>query len=520
MGLAESIDNAQLEIITIDAKAAVNAMIKNAFVASLIKHYSRAFHKLLTQRVFDAIYPTDLKPLPQPDAIFALLPPSTRLFIGTRVIEYLRAEDVAFSAFTSSKGRDLKLGKIFGQSLKFSMGVEDIDELEEEVRFGTCVVYPTSSLEKHICFARMAPIIVVKIRCDNNLLVQIGSFDSGKLTSCCKLPGGKLKPGEVADDGLQRILNDKLAPFAEFIDWREAAVNLIEQQSKSYGIPSRYIQTMFIGRLSTGKMWRFCPRYKADYTPPRRISVVSRNSDRNSSIDPPKGMSIMPVQGSADKVALYSWLSQEEYDSLNNKRGEETLQQVIDQFKLLDASGELLREPDHLDSPSDSEDSEDCSDSEDLGKVHFEDDKREGTSLGPAMRACFADVSDFDKGDKVVVRKSSITKGKHAVVLDPDWNGLIKVRMYEDDEKFHIKSVQNHELVHNKACYQAGDRVRVTKDSRTQGKIAVVIEPDWCGLVKVRMEKANNKGQIKSFTNEELEDWPVDDKSLFSEYSF
>jgi len=50
-----------------------------------------------------------------------------------------------------------------------------------------------------------------------------------------------------------------------------------------------------------------------------------------------------------------------------------------------------------------------------------------------------------------------------------------------------------------------GDKVRVLKDSRTNGAVATVVDPNWQGLVKVEMDEADEKGNIKSYLQADLE---------------
>jgi len=114
------------------------------------------------------------------------------------------------------------------------------------------------------------------------------------------------------------------------------------------------------------------------------------------------------------------------------------------------------------------------------------------------------------KGDKVMVTKESGMKGKLATVIDPFWqNFFVKVRMDDLDVKGIIKSYKPSELELRTSAHQAGDRVRVNQDGSMKGKYGVVLDADWNGLVKVEMEEADPQmGHITSYEAAELDaDW-------------
>jgi len=53
--------------------------------------------------------------------------------------------------------------------------------------------------------------------------------------------------------------------------------------------------------------------------------------------------------------------------------------------------------------------------------------------------------------------------------------------------------------------FMIGDRVKIIKNSRTLGKLAAVLDPDWHGLVKVNLDEPDEKGKTKSFKSFDLE---------------
>ena len=145
------------------------------------------------------------------------------------------------------------------------------------------------------------------------------------------------------------------------------------------------------------------------------------------------------------------------------------------------------------------------------------DQDRSGTITEEEFKTWFMDGADglhstlksvFAVGDRVKIIKVGSQTGRECIVLDPSWSGRVKVRMCDaakNDEKA-IKSYFAKDLlmvlprlVVND--FSPGDKVKVVKHGSSKyGAICVVIEPNWNGRVKVRME-----GKVKSYKCENIE---------------
>jgi len=146
--------------------------------------------------------------------------------------------------------------------------------------------------------------------------------------------------------------------------------------------------------------------------------------------------------------------------------------------------------------------------------MHEKDEKGEVKSF---TETDLEHINIFEVSDRVKIMKETRLKGKTATVIDPCWrkyNGstLVQVRMDEKDEEGEVKSFKEADL-EGLNTFEAGDRVRVMKQTRLKGKTATVLDPFWrkCNgytLVQVKMDEADEKGEVKSFTQGDLE--PLD----------
>jgi serine/threonine protein kinase len=114
----------------------------------------------------------------------------------------------------------------------------------------------------------------------------------------------------------------------------------------------------------------------------------------------------------------------------------------------------------------------------------------------------------FSRGDRVRITKESRTKGKTAVVIQPYWHGLVKVMMEEEDEKGMTKSFRATQLElitenQEEVVFEKGDRVVILKKGLLKGKYAVVVDPSSNGTVKVRVEDFGSASPSESGSGDE-----------------
>jgi hypothetical protein len=91
-----------------------------------------------------------------------------------------------------------------------------------------------------------------------------------------------------------------------------------------------------------------------------------------------------------------------------------------------------------------------------------------------------------------------------SVVRNKD-SGCVKRAPLLDRSFAPISTADASDRLHQDIDFKKGDKVRVTKESRARGRLAVVLEPRWYGLVQVELEDDGYKGQVKTFLPAELE---------------
>lgn len=119
---------------------------------------------------------------------------------------------------------------------------DGLKELENEVEAGDCdlVLEPDESI------FRLVTIAALRLeRDDGRILTQIGKCIKGQTVVSCTLPGTKLHVGELPGDAVRRLLNNKLRAFTDEVTLSSRIVDTQEKVSKKYGVPSRYMRTLF-----------------------------------------------------------------------------------------------------------------------------------------------------------------------------------------------------------------------------------------------------------------------------------
>eukprot|EP00935_MAST-01C_sp_MAST-1C-sp1_P001058 g1058.t1 len=114
-------------------------------------------------------------------------------------------------------------------------------------------------------------------------------------------------------------------------------------------------------------------------------------------------------------------------------------------------------------------------------------------------------VPVWTKGDFVRIIKAGSKNGQKAMVTNPDWEGRVQVRMLESENPNEIKSYMATELGHYikvSMVWEKGDLVTILKEGSRKGQKAEVMNPDWEGRVRVKMAA---DGAIESYTADELE---------------
>jgi hypothetical protein len=245
---------------------------------------------------------------------------------------------------------------------------QTIAKLQNEVKDGICTIYPSKTGKS----MRLLGITVVRIACEDRYLVNVGKVAKGKISTSCKLPGAKRRPEDkYAEDTLHYVLQNKLTPFADYLELTWSQQNMVDQDSKSFGIPSKYLQSVNHATLPPPLMYALAPVYtpqdskSSNSTPtPRRMSrqglpavmggqkppleASNRHRSFTSSLSTTDHRIMVVHNGVDPEHNLYAWISDDDFNVLSGKDGDEILQGWIESLNLVNGAGltDGLRNPD------------------------------------------------------------------------------------------------------------------------------------------------------------------------------
>merc|ERR1712203_888536 len=98
----------------------------------------------------------------------------------------------------------------FNFGANFWGATDRIHRLEEEVRLGQSIVMITGAGE----LQRVTALVVLHVKnASGEIFVELGKWVSGKAQPSCKLPGAKMKEGELPADSMRRMLKEELWPL-------------------------------------------------------------------------------------------------------------------------------------------------------------------------------------------------------------------------------------------------------------------------------------------------------------------
>jgi len=125
-------------------------------------------------------------------------------------------------------------------------------ELEHEVQAGKCHLVKRGAHESQGCL-RIMRIVLLHLRNPDGLLcVQLAHYCRGGGVDSLDMnfPGGKVLGNETPEDGIHRLINDRLRPFKSCISIVSSHTKIEVQASASFGITTKYIKTIFEAELA------------------------------------------------------------------------------------------------------------------------------------------------------------------------------------------------------------------------------------------------------------------------------
>lgn len=301
------------ELLALDAAAMLEGLMRHAVVKEVVAKYGRLFHaQLVAAGPPHSEYPSDLEvPFTDYGDLVLSMDQETQALIGQATLHVLKKR----KDHRSSQRR--------------------IQMLEDEVAAGRCAVHMDGAGQ----VVRAVAISVVRLlRPDGRLLVHLGRCEDGTIIPLCRLPGGKIGPGDTAREVAERTL-DELAPLVGRGDFLHTEHEVDWRESPTFGTRTRYLRTVEtvcaegMGsaeslEVSTQRFWKW-----------RSTSTVSRilapaGSDRKVRFDT-DAFSIataiaqypvyvlekeLPPQAAKGppklRLDLYTWLLQREMDEL------------------------------------------------------------------------------------------------------------------------------------------------------------------------------------------------------------
>ncbi|CAK0874361.1 unnamed protein product, partial [Prorocentrum cordatum] len=125
--------------------------------------------------------------------------------------------------------------------------VRGLHELGTEVETGKSTVMLTAEGE----LQRVTSLVVFKIfNSHENLLIQIGKEESGRMKPSCQLLGGKQDRGELVIDTFERLLQSKLTKIANYVEVIKTERETETKESKEFGINTKYLRNIVHARLN------------------------------------------------------------------------------------------------------------------------------------------------------------------------------------------------------------------------------------------------------------------------------
>jgi len=150
----------------------------------------------------------------------------------------------------------------------------------------------------------------------------------------CELPGSKRAIGELPQRALQRILEEDLMPFQDFILPIGSEDDTFSRESPRYGMRTTYMRTVHGAMLTT----------RSNPEPLERCRFALP-----SDVPLPYVREVYAIKAlHTDERRFFTWLSQEDFDDAKKPESQEMLQkwlptQLLDMFhvSLVEGSGEL-----------------------------------------------------------------------------------------------------------------------------------------------------------------------------------
>merc|ERR1712087_790596 len=93
---------------------------------------------------------------------------------------------------------------------------------------------------------RIVTVVAMRVeKEDGSVVAQIGRGRDGEVSTSCTLPGTKIRVGELPRDAVERLVDSRLLPYKDGLVWGTSEVTEEQRVSKTYGLSSKYLRTVF-----------------------------------------------------------------------------------------------------------------------------------------------------------------------------------------------------------------------------------------------------------------------------------
>lgn len=206
-----------LQLLQLPATRVLDVLKKHRLIQEITLDYSQQFHRRVTDP--PAGWPTDLRvPLTDFSDIVTLMNPDLQCTIGLDALMHI--------------------------SVTHMWGLRHApyaDRLKEEILEGRSVVVLDGRGEPE----RAVSVTALRIKHDDgvSVLMQLGKLVGSQLVTKCVLPGTKQERHERPTDAADRIVREKLYPLKDDLKIVSSDLNVENQVSGKFRIPTKYFRT-------------------------------------------------------------------------------------------------------------------------------------------------------------------------------------------------------------------------------------------------------------------------------------
>jgi len=286
------------ELLALQAEPFLRVLAGHPDLYTVAQDYAGAFCNAACREPPDAL--NDLKMVLDHESIVSAMPLESRTVMSSAAMLWMER-------------RDQWSGRLFQR--------QGMQALSEEVDSGDCdlVLYAPDRV------LRVVTIVAIRIMReeDHRVLAQIGKCIRGTTMGRCTLPGTKVRVGELPRDAVERLVASKLAPWKDAVSLGMGEVDVEERVSKKYGVPSKYMRTVYHSQLDETEVAQDAEQELARRPHPEgdqaahNASIHGHRSEEARQIVENKAFTLGDKE-SPHSLFIYAWLPLHEFEFLTS----------------------------------------------------------------------------------------------------------------------------------------------------------------------------------------------------------